>query len=143
MVFYLVRVGVVASWDFLYLVKGSHLVLLQSQGGSASVCLMAAIWDDFLCYSAQFTFGKKKEDLGGNVLADRQTCNANRRISGMISTTSKLKKKKQTKDGLASRWDGYVRVRELLPIASSHGTLEPAPSMLEACTGCCCLFWIR
>ena len=95
MIFYLVRVGVVASWDFLYLAKGSHLVLLQSQGGSASVCLMAAIWDDFLCYSAQFQFGKKKkEDPGGNVLADRQTCNANRRISDVISTTSKLKKQK-------------------------------------------------
>lgn len=52
MIFYLVRVGVMASWDFLYLAKGSHLVLLQSQGGSASVSLMAAIWDDFLCYSA-------------------------------------------------------------------------------------------
>ena len=99
MIFHLVRVGVVASRDFLYLAKGSHLVLLQSQGGSASVCLMAEIWDDFLCYSAQFTFGKKKkkEDLGGNVLADRQTCNANRRISGMISTTSKFKKKNKQK----------------------------------------------
>ena len=109
------------------------------------MCLMAGIWDNFLWYSAQFTFERKKEDPGGNVLADRQTCNANRRISDVMSTTSKLKKKK--KDGLASRWDGYIRVRKLLPISSCHGTLEPASSMLEACAVCCRPFqslnWIR
>lgn len=44
----LVRVGVVVSWDFLYLAKGSHLVLLQFQARSCGPQGQAAL-ESSLC----------------------------------------------------------------------------------------------
>lgn len=101
------------SWDFLYLAKWRHLVLLRSLAGSWGP------WDQAVLQSAlhcgelvtafcvillKAVFKWKTENSGDNVLADGHDCDNNERTSDKSMTIiSQLKKRKtmQQADGIA------------------------------------------